>query len=225
MPYVFALFLAFSALEAQDPYNMSLRSVVAPKARVLGIDPDGTPEGIEEELKTNGLYLLRKNLSKDYLLNLDFQGLPKGLWIREGKTSLYFFEGRLYRIELVFEPSYSNFLLLRKQLFRSLGTRFSIKQSQESIDNFLKSHLANLKEGEYSERTEEEIQAALKRGNTFYFYALADNKNELDVVLSYSSRRKNKSLEPNLYLVYSFITLLDEIKLFEKAVEAKILPH
>jgi len=204
---------------------MSLRSVVEPRASVLGIKPDSDPEIIEKELIEKGMQLIEKKNPKGYLLSLKFRGLPKGLWIQEGKTSLFFFEGRLFRIQLSFAPSYANFLLIRKQLFRSLGSRFSIQQSQESIDNFLKSHLANLKDGEYSERTEKEIQEALMRGNTFYFYSLGDNKNELDVALSYSTKKRKGKLEPRLNLVYTFTNIIEEIQLFEQTVEAKILPQ
>lgn len=218
--------LSMKLLGQDIAHDMSLRSFVAPKPKILGIDPEFTPKEAEETLKQMGLEFSKKEEVTPLISLYAYQGMPKGLWVRDGQTNLYFFQNKLMRINLLLKPTYTNFLLSKKQLFNSLGERFTIKKSKESIDEFLKVHLANLKDGEYDARTEKEIQSALRRGNTFYFYSLADNKNDLNVVLSYSYPKNNGSdKEAQLLLHYGFVEVQEELELYEEAMKAKILPE
>lgn len=224
-PFFFSL-LVFIPLLAQFGEDISLGSIIAPKPKVLGIDPDASPAAAEEALKSMGIFKSAEKKFGPFVRSYVYDGIPEGLWVQQGETTLSFVEEQLMRIDLSLEATYENFLLLKEQLFASLGERFTIEQSKEAIDDFLKSHLASLAPGEYSERTEEEIQQALQRGNTFFHYVLADSRNELKVIISFYAPKDSQGYrKPNLILHYGFVQPLEELELMVEASKTKILPE
>lgn len=206
--------------------DLSLRSFVSPKPKVLGIDPEASPNEIKTLFEEMHLPLEKQQAISSFVHAYVYKGMPEGLWVQEGMTTLYFFQNKLIRIDFSLTPSYTNFLATRQQLLDSLGERFSIEQSREATDDFLKAHLAGLQSGEYDERTEKEIHDALKRGNTFYHYTLADNKKELRVILSYSAPEDPPNPPtPKLILHYNFTNPMEELVSYLEANKAKILPE
>lgn len=219
--------LSVTPLYCQLPgEDVSLQATIDPKPKILGLDPRATPEDAKGTFESMGMkWLESKNISP-FVNAYNYQGTPDALWIKEGKTTAFFFQTSLLRIDVYLKPTYSNFLLIREQLFDSMGERFNVKQSKESIDEFLQAHLSSLQPGEYDERTEMEIKAALLRGNTFYYYRLGDNKEDLTVVLSFSTGKdKDGTIIPQLMLHYSFLKPLEELQAYQEAIKSKILPE
>ena len=213
----------FSQLPGDD---MSLQATIDPKPKILGLDPRATPEDAKGTFENMGMrWIDSKNISP-FVNAFNYSGTPDALWIKDGTTTAYFFQTSLLRIDVYLKPTYSNFLLIRDQLFDSMGERFTIKQTKESIDEFLKAHLSTLQPGEYDERTEMEIKAGLLRGNTFYYYRLGDAKEDLTVVLSFSTGKdKDGTVIPQLMLHYSFLKPLEELQAYQEAIKSKILPE
>jgi hypothetical protein len=101
-----------------------------------------------------------------------------------------------------------------------------VNRKEESMDNFLKAHLAALRTNEYNTRTEREIIEALQRGNTFFFYSLKDIQNELNVTLSFAaSPNPYGSAVPKLDLHYSSIAGMQALSDYEERKKKKILPN
>lgn len=227
--FLIVISLFASPLLAQNgDEGMTLRGLVVPKPKILGVSFDDNKTTVQESLKKIGM--LPKHSQDDpkhpHRQALLYNSVPEGLWITEGESQFLFFNDELIRINLSFPATYSNFLILKKQLFHSLGERFTVAETKESMDDFLKAHLANLKNNEYSERTEEEIINALKRGNTFFFYALADNKNEMDVSLVFSAYGTSKeNLKPQLLLQYISTEGFERLIEYENNLKTKILPE
>jgi hypothetical protein len=216
-----------SPINAQVPGDdISLQATVDPQPKILGLDPGAPPEEAKESFKKMGMTFKGRRSISYFVKAYDFDGVPDALRLKDGKTTVFFFQTNLLRIDIQFEPSFQNFLVIRDQLFQSLGERFSLKQQKESIDEFLKSHLANLEPGEYDERTEIEIKSALLRGNTFYYYRLGDTREDLTVVLSFSTTKNSDNiLIPQLMLHYSFVKSLEELQAYQEAIKSKILPE
>ncbi|SCA62823.1 hypothetical protein SCG7109_AE_00040 [Chlamydiales bacterium SCGC AG-110-M15] len=129
-------------------------------------------------------------------------------------------------MDFFFPPSYENFLLVHGQLMNSLGERFALAEKKESMDNFLQAHLAALRNKEYDARTENEISAAITRGQTFFYYAFDDNEDEMNVTLSFlATRNKSNEKKPTLLLHYSSIEGLERLVEFEELQRIKILPE
>ena len=155
-----------------------------------------------------------------------YDGVPAGLWVEEGSSDFLFFSDSLVRMDLFCDPTYKNFLLLRKQLMHSLGERFVVEEKQESMDALLKAHLAALKENEYTSRTENAIITAIKRGSTFFFYSLEDTQGEMNVTLSFSAVKESElKLRPQLHLHYSSKEGLAVLKEAQDSMKKKILPE
>lgn len=224
--YCLAL-LSVKPLYSQMPGDdISLQDTVGPKPKILGLNPSTTPEETKATFENMGMELIDSKTISPFVRAYNYTGTPNALWIKDGTTTAYFFQTSLLRIDTYLKPSFSNFLLIRDQLFDSMGERFSMKQSKESIDEFLQAHLAHLKPGEYDERTEMEISAALLRGNTFYYYRLGDAKEDLTVVLSFSTgKNKEGTIIPQLMLHYSFLKPLEELQAYQEAIKSKILPE
>jgi hypothetical protein len=225
---IFLFFILPTLLQGQGDGDMSLGTIIAPRPKVLGLAFDDGVTEVDVILKQMKMSPIKgpKTKSNSALSYKIYSGVPPGLWIQKGKSQFVYFNNKLIRMDFTFDPTYANFLLIRNQLMHSLGERFNLEEKKESMDNFLKSHLANLQSDEYSERTEREIISALKRGKTFYYYSLADNKDEMNVTLSFSaSQTMNGEAKPKLILHYSSKRGLERLVEYEKIEKTKILPE
>lgn len=239
----FFLLLCFYPYTYSHAEDISLGTIIAPKPKVLGFYFEDSLASVDASVREMGLISIQdKNpLKKPHLKRLVFAGLPKGLLIShdtsktpiqdkfslpEGQSEFIFFNNLLIRMDYFFPPSYENFLLIHGQLMHSLGDRFQLSEKKEAMDNFLKAHLADLRSKEYDDRTEKEIIDAIKRGHTFFYYVLDDNKNEMTVTLSFmAERNKYNERKPTLLLHYSSNEGLKRLAQYEEEERVKILPE
>jgi len=209
-------------LEALSNFNtddtnedISLTSAPHPKPTIFGIKFDNTPKQTIQLLTEEGLELLSQEAHGPYNLIsvLTFKGIPKELILEEGTTRLLFFKNKLTRIDLAFNPNYRNFLIVREQLFQSMENQFRIISKHETMDRFLRSKLALLKKDEFNHNAEEAVKQSMLEGKTFFFYAIQDLNNELNISYSFSAAHQS-TLQPQLLLHYSLKTRMEEMQAF-----------
>lgn len=233
--WVSGLYLGlFGALEALNFENgdFSLLPAPPPKSQLLGITFEETPGKVLSHLSERGLVMKNRNsLDEKRLIQIfDFEGIPSELVIREGETRLTFFRNRLIALDFSFKPTYMNFLLIRAEIFRSLGGRFSLATKKERMDGPLKTHLAHLKSSEYGADTEERIKSTMLSGGTFFHYTLHDKQEEFRSTFVFLAAREEKQVEKKVKLLLNFSLNrgLQEAKEYRKelkeSTEGRLLP-
>jgi len=219
-----------------SPGDAMLTPPPPPKPAIFGIHFDDTPQQITTMLAEAGL-LLEKQESKDshgIIKLLIFTGIPGGLTVRDGTTHLLFFKNKLTRLDLLFTPSYRNFLVVRNQLFSSLGTRFKVNTEHASMDGYLRAKLAHLQTNEFDDEAEEAVKQSLLNGTTFFFYSIQDRRGELNINYSFAAAHKPKT-HAQLLLHYSLKARMEEMNAWaaeqntrlhaKKGVSHPILPN
>ncbi len=222
------VFLSINLYGLDTDGDMSLGTIIAPRPKVLGLSFNDSVTEVDAILKQMGMSSIKNGATHATppITYKMYAGVPSGLWVQKGKSQFLYFKNKLLRMDFTFDPSYENFLLIRSQLMQSLGKRFSLEEKKEAMDDFLKAHLATLSNNEYNDRTEQEIMNALKRGKTFFYYSLADNKKEMNVTLSYfSAETQDGESKPQLSLHYSSKQGLEILVEYEEAQKTKILPE
>ncbi len=218
-------------LEAQDynPLDYSLVEKPQSGPKVLGLEFGMREAGIANTLKEMGIerYQSRSTMgAHDAIVNLVYDKIPQGLAVNEGEMRLTFFQKELVRCSLRFPPTYENFLIIKSQLFRSLGKRFTIEKETTVMDDLLRAHLAMLGSGGFDSASEKAVIQALDRGNTFWYYHLKDTKGVLDVFFAFSSQQDvDGNPNPRLRLYYAWNQGMDKMKSYQKEGQDTILPE
>jgi hypothetical protein len=208
------------ALEQTDRFY-SLKPEPAPQPKILGIGIADSPNKIIATLASMGMTIDKREIQGENgeLKVLFFNGLPDGLPLKKGRSKVVFLDERLIHFELTFEPSYENFLLVRSQLFTTLGERFALDEKKEYMDEKLKAYLANLQKGEYGESSEKEVTRGLLAGTTLFMYDIKDKKEEIEAKYGYyPDIAMNGKITPKLQLQF---TLKKEMDAYKQRTEGK----
>ena len=217
------------ALEQKDG-NLSLKQEERPLPQIFGISFGQDLSTVSQQMDKLGLSVLdQKVLDREgQTLVLKFSGIPRGIPVSKGISKLLFFEGKLIRMDFVIPPSYENFLVVRNQLFYSMGDRFQLDFKQEVIEDLLRSRLANMSQDEETKKSNDLVNQSMIKGSTFFYYKLRDNNQELNVTYSFHATKNRKGASiPELRLHYSLADALDGYKNHFKNSRkgpAKILP-
>lgn len=206
--------LSTFALEQKDRF-LSLKPEPPPQPKILGVGIADSPNKIIATLASMGMTIDHREQAGEAgeLKILVFNGLPDGLPLKKGQSKVVFLNDRLIHFELTFEPTYENFLLVRSQLFTTLGDRFSIGEKQEFMDEKLKAHLANLQKGEYGHNTEQTVTRSLLAGSTLFMYDIKDKQNEIDAKYGYyPDIAMAGKITPKLQLQFTLKKEMDEYK-------------
>ncbi len=218
----------FTPLCGFDQINgdLSLKPEPPPKPEVFGIGFGDDIRTVTERLGQLGLPLKNQRVvgTDGNARILTFSGIPRDIPVADGTTELLFFRNELIRMDFLIPPTYNNFLLVRNQLFYSMGKRFRLEHRKEVMEDMLRTSLADLQ----PEKRENSVRKSLVKGSTFYFYKLGDQRRELDVTYSfYSPPSSTGTPQPELRLHYSLAGALDEYKsIFRKKRKgpSKLLP-
>lgn len=225
---ILSLFL-FQGVFARD-FRGGLSDAQSQRQRteILGIEVGSSSAQVSSKLAKMGMKAKsQKLLSRSKRLRLfEFEGIPEGLAIREGTTRLLFFEDKLVRIDFFFAPTYKNYLLVKNQLFSSMGGRFDLEKQNESMDGMLRAHLAALGRNEYDAESEMAVQKALARGTTFFFYNIQDKQDQLNVTFSFLAKKNDGGQKrPELLLHYSEKAEMQRLRSLGQRSAKAILPN
>jgi len=230
--YLFLLLLMFTPLRSLEQLDggLSLRQEERPLPRIFGISFGEDLFTVSQEMTKLGLSVAnQKMLDKEgQTLVLMFSGTPRNIPVKDGLSKLLFFEGKLIRMDFVLPPTYENFLVVRNQLFYSMGDRFQLDFKQEVMEDLLRSTLANMSGDDRNRKSNELVNQSMVKGSTFFYYKLRDNNQELNVTYSFhASKNKNGQPKPELRLHYSLADALAGYKSHFKRsrkMPSKILP-
>ncbi len=175
-----------SAMKQQNG-DFSLLPEPPQATSIFGLTLNESPRAVVESLRKMGLaaHSLDAYPNHPELRQMTVNALPPELSAEKGSTLLIFNQDKLVHVTFNVEPSYENFLLLKHRIGKSLGSRFKLQQSNESMDRYLQSHLAQLQDQEYNDSSEQEISHAMSRGSTYFFYTFKDSRGEMDVRYTY----------------------------------------
>ncbi len=199
-------FLTWVCLFEATDYGLTLGSEPEKKPMLMGLKFGGSITEAVDQVKQIGLKFLssEKKGVQGKQLEIVYEGIPEAFPVKQGHMRLHFDQNQLVQVDLEFNPSYNNFLLVRQQLLSSLGKRFSIHKKQEYLEPSVRTQFAHAKEDEAKKQAEKSIAAAIRRGTTFFSYQIKDSQEEFDVM--YSFRRHGKvggqGMDPSLILSY-----------------------
>lgn len=213
--------LSLHALEGKNP-KLSLLPEPLSSTHLMGLPFGENPSRAVKELIALGLELEKQEtLDENRLVKvLTFQGIPQKFYGTEGRTIALFFRNKLIRADFVFEPKYRNFLIVKNALFSVFEERFSLEKEQNVMDDFLKSHLAQIDAGDFNASSEALIESSLKDGKTFFYYKVKDQQDEFNIAYSFfSAPQRDGNRTPRLQLHYSLKEEMDTFQQYRKRVK------
>jgi len=199
--------------------DMTLLPPPPEKPTIMGVPFGINPKGASGLISAMGLKFREQINGEDgYVKVMTFEGIPPGLKVENGVSRFVFFKDQLIKMDYFFEPSYTNFLLVRQRLFGTMKERFSVKDKKEEMDKFLRAHLASLEIAGLDDQSEETIQNSIVDGKTFFFYNIDDSQKQLNATFSLTASREQEAA-PQLLLHYSLKSGIEEFQSHLNAIQ------